>query len=180
MLFTFRFIQSAFHSKYGQANVKALQNRFKIIFKHYDEALLLIKLAFPSTSVTRLVDVLEFGQVFKAFGNNYFAQISHILREFFVNESKSIIFLVKSFLGNFFDIWRFFSGHTAFYLIFFFTFLLDYWEKIFYWKKTDIRALKIIWYGSRAAKLFKSFVSQLSGAYPMKLFVNYLWIFGPK
>ena len=108
MLFTFRVIQSAFHSKYGQANVKALQNRFKIIFKHYDEVLLLIKLAFPSTSVTRLVDVLEFGQVFKAFGNNYFAQISRILREFFVNESKSIIFLVKSFLGNFFDIWRFF------------------------------------------------------------------------
>ena len=29
--------------------------------------------------------------------------------------SKPIIFLVKSFLGSFIDIWRFFSGHTAFF-----------------------------------------------------------------
>ena len=35
-----------------------------------------------SISVTILVDLLDFGQVFKAFGNNYFAQISHILRQF--------------------------------------------------------------------------------------------------
>ena len=33
-------------------------------------------------SVTRLGDLLDFGQVFKAFGNNYFAQISHIIRQF--------------------------------------------------------------------------------------------------
>ena len=33
-------------------------------------------------SVTRLGDLLDFGQVFKAFGNNQFAQISHILRQF--------------------------------------------------------------------------------------------------
>ena len=32
------------------------------------------------TSVTRLGNLLDFGQPFKAFGNNYFAQISHILR----------------------------------------------------------------------------------------------------
>ena len=32
--------------------------------------------------------------------------------QFFVKLSKSIIFPVKSFLGNFVDIWRFSSGHT--------------------------------------------------------------------
>ena len=34
-----------------------------------------------AVSVTRLGDLLDFGQLFKAFGNNQFAQISHILRE---------------------------------------------------------------------------------------------------
>ena len=34
------------------------------------------------TSVTRLGDLLHFGQLFKAFGNNEFAQISHILKQF--------------------------------------------------------------------------------------------------
>ena len=34
------------------------------------------------SSVTRLGDLLDFWQVFKAFGNNQFAQISHILRQF--------------------------------------------------------------------------------------------------
>ena len=33
-------------------------------------------------SVTRLGDLLDFGQLFKAFGNNRFAQISHIPRQF--------------------------------------------------------------------------------------------------
>ena len=33
------------------------------------------------TSVTRLGNLLDFGQVFEAFGNNYFAQIDHILRQ---------------------------------------------------------------------------------------------------
>ena len=33
-------------------------------------------------SVTRLGDLLDFGQLFKAFGNKYFAQILHILRQF--------------------------------------------------------------------------------------------------
>ena len=35
-----------------------------------------------SSSVTRSGDLLDFGQLFKAFGNNQFAQISHILRQF--------------------------------------------------------------------------------------------------
>ena len=34
------------------------------------------------TSVTRLGDLLDFGQLFNAFGNNLFAQIFHILRQF--------------------------------------------------------------------------------------------------
>ena len=33
-------------------------------------------------SVTRLGNLLDFGQVLKAFGNNSFAQISHIVRQF--------------------------------------------------------------------------------------------------
>ena len=32
-----------------------------------------------ASSVTRLGDLLDFGQLFKAFGNNQFAQISHFL-----------------------------------------------------------------------------------------------------
>ena len=39
--------------------------------------------------MTRSGDFLDFGQLFKAFGNNKFAQISHIL-------------VVKSFLDNFY------------------------------------------------------------------------------
>ena len=35
-----------------------------------------------ATSVTRLGDFWQFGQLYKAFGNNLFAQISHILRQF--------------------------------------------------------------------------------------------------
>ena len=36
-----------------------------------------------SSSVTRLGNSLHFGQLFKACGNNYFAQIAHIFRQFF-------------------------------------------------------------------------------------------------
>ena len=32
-------------------------------------------------SVTRSGDLLDFGKLFEAFGNNLFAQISHILRQ---------------------------------------------------------------------------------------------------
>ena len=48
-----------------------------LLLLHAPQLLLL----FP-ISVTRLGDLLDFGQVFKAFGNNIFAQISHILRHF--------------------------------------------------------------------------------------------------
>ena len=35
-------------------------------------------------SVTRLGDLLHFGQLFKACGNNYFTQIAHIFRQFWL------------------------------------------------------------------------------------------------
>ena len=34
------------------------------------------------SSVTRMADLLDFGQVFKAFCNNLFAQICHNLKQF--------------------------------------------------------------------------------------------------
>ena len=55
-----------------------------------------------ASSVNRLGNLLDFDQLFKIFGNNEFAQTSHILRQIFVKVSKSIIFQVKSFLGNFY------------------------------------------------------------------------------
>ena len=41
-----------------------------------------LKVCLIRSSVTRLGDLLDFVQLFKAFGNNYFAQISYILRQF--------------------------------------------------------------------------------------------------
>ena len=63
-----------------------------------------------AASVTRLVDLLHFGQLFIACGINYFGQIVHINCP---KVSKSILFLVKSFLGNFYRHLAVFSGHTA-------------------------------------------------------------------
>ena len=61
-------------------------------------------------SVTRLGDLLDSGQLFKAFGNNVFAQIAHILRQRCQNLS---FFLWIHFWAIFIDIWRFFSGHIV-------------------------------------------------------------------
>ena len=47
-----------------------------------DVHLLLKTSLLAKISVTRLGDLLDFGQVFYAFGNNLFAKISHILRQF--------------------------------------------------------------------------------------------------
>ena len=41
-----------------------------------------ILVALIDTTVTILGNLLNFGQLFKALGNNYFAQISHILKQF--------------------------------------------------------------------------------------------------
>ena len=46
-------------------------NQYVMITRHW-----------PGGSVTRLGDLLHFRQLFKACGNNYFAQIAHIFRQF--------------------------------------------------------------------------------------------------
>ena len=53
-------------------------------------------------SVARFGDLLDIGQLFKAHGNNYFAQSANTFQAIFVNLSKSFILLSKSFLGNFY------------------------------------------------------------------------------
>ena len=58
------------------------------------------KRVFFACSVTRLADLLHFGQLFKACGNNYFAQIAHIFRE--VKGVKILHFSSEIFLGNFY------------------------------------------------------------------------------
>ena len=60
-------------------------------------------------SLTILGDFLHFGQLYKSSGMNYLFQNAHI----YVKVSKSFIFLVKSYLATFIDIWWFFSGYTA-------------------------------------------------------------------
>ena len=50
-------------------------------------------------SVTILRDLLHFGQLFKACGDIYFAQINHIIRQF---SQRFFVFQVESFLGNFY------------------------------------------------------------------------------
>ena len=53
----------------------------KNVFNFSGNTLVQIFVNIPS-SVARLVDLLDFWQLFKAFGSNEFAQISHILRQF--------------------------------------------------------------------------------------------------
>ena len=50
-------------------------------------------------SVARLEDLVHFGQLFKADGNNYFAQIDHIFRQF-LKVSKSFFFSSKIIFGQ--------------------------------------------------------------------------------
>ena len=66
------------------------------------------------TSATRLGDLLDFGQIFKAFGNNYLPKSPTFLGTF-VKVLKSIIFIVKSCCGNFYRHRQIFSVHTAYY-----------------------------------------------------------------
>ena len=62
--------------------------------------------------MTILGDLLHFGQLFQARGNNYFAQIAHILGNF-IKGVKIFNFIVKSVLGNFYRYLATFSGHAA-------------------------------------------------------------------
>ena len=64
-------------------------------------------------SVTRLVDLLYFWQLFKAFDNNYFTQIAHILGNFW--KGGKIFHFSTEIIhwATFIDIWRFFTGHTG-------------------------------------------------------------------
>ena len=43
----------------------------------------LLKSSMVACSVTRLGDLLHFRQLFEAYGNNYFAKLGHIFRQFF-------------------------------------------------------------------------------------------------
>ena len=54
-------------------------DRIKIVYTSNNTK---IYIRYPITSVTRLGDLLHFGQLFKACGNNYFAQIVHIFKDF--------------------------------------------------------------------------------------------------
>ena len=62
-------------------------------------------------SVTRLDDLLDFGQLLKPLAT---INLPKFLT-FFVQVSKGVIFLLKSFLGNFYRHFAIFSGHTACY-----------------------------------------------------------------
>ena len=63
---------------------------------------ILNKISSSHSSVTRLGNLLHFRQLFKACGNNYFAQFCPYFKVIFVKVSKSFNFLVKSILGNFY------------------------------------------------------------------------------
>ena len=47
-----------------------------------------------------VADLLDFGQILKAFGNNYFAQISHILGQFFKKGVKIYHFSCEIIFGQ--------------------------------------------------------------------------------
>ena len=67
----------------------------------------------PYVQCDQIWRFIELCQLLNAFGNTLFAQISHMPKDIFVKVTKSIIFLVKSFLGNFYRHLAIFSGHTA-------------------------------------------------------------------
>ena len=58
-------------------------------------------------------NVLHIGQLFKAFGNNELAQISHILRQFLLRCQNLSFFWCNHFCATLIDIWQFLSGHTV-------------------------------------------------------------------
>ena len=65
------------------------------------------------SSVTILSDLLHFGQLFEACGNNYFAQIAHIVRHFLKWCPNLSFFWWNHIWATFIDIWQLFTGHTG-------------------------------------------------------------------
>ena len=65
-----------------------------------------------SLSVTRLEDLLDFGQLFKTFVNNYLSKSPTFLGNF-SKGVKIYHFSIEIIQTTFIDIWRFYSGHTA-------------------------------------------------------------------
>ena len=61
-------------------------------------------------SVTRFGDLLNFGQLFKAFGNNYLPKSLTFLGNFWVGV-KIYHFSSEIIFGQINRLWRFFSGH---------------------------------------------------------------------
>ena len=72
----------------------------------------IIETSSSTICVTRLGDLLHFGQLFKACGNNYFAQITHILGNF-CKVVKIFHFSIEIILGNFYRNLATFTGHTV-------------------------------------------------------------------
>ena len=62
--------------------------------------------------MTRLGDLLQFGQLFKDCGNNYFAQIAHILGNF-IKVVELFHFCSDTILGNFNRYLTIFSGQAT-------------------------------------------------------------------
>ena len=66
--------------------------------------------------MTRLGELLHFGQLLKSCGNNYFSQIAHILGNF-CKGGKIFKFSTEIIQwGTFIDILQLFTGHTGYVL----------------------------------------------------------------
>ena len=66
-----------------------------------------------SRSVTRLGALLHFGQLFKAYGNNYFTQIIHMFIQF-LKGFKNFHFSSEIIFGNFYRHWAtFYWSHWS-------------------------------------------------------------------
>ena len=104
--------QPLFSAANGQ-RTKYLLTRVVVTYSCYGHFLLIYFSATILGSVTRFGNFLHFGQPFKAGGNNYFTQITHIVRQFLKRCQNHSFFQCIHFWANFIDIWRFLSGHTA-------------------------------------------------------------------
>ena len=65
------------------------------------------------SSVTRLCNLLDFGQFFESLCQQLICPNLQHSQAIFVKVLKSIIFLLKLIWATFIDIWRLFTGHTV-------------------------------------------------------------------